>query len=375
MATNTRNLHNLDIRKPTVLVDERRVRKNIERIAEKARASGVLFRPHFKTHYSAGIGEIFKEYSVSTICASSVEMAGYFARYGWKDITIATPVNLRQLEEINDLAREIALGVIVDSVEVSQFLAKHSEAPLSVWIEIDVGYLRTGVWWEDVATISEIASVIKNSKSTRLKGILTHAGHSYHVQSKDEIPKIYRETSRKMSQVRVFLASRNLGDLLISVGDTPTCSLVEKFSGVDEIRPGNFVFYDLTQNGIGSCTVSDIAVAVACPVISRHPDRSELVLYGGAVHLSKDFLESHGHKMFGLIALPTEDGWTEPLDNAYVSRLSQEHGTVIADRELIEKTWPGDILMVIPVHSCLVSNLHRSFMTLDGRILPGPSPV
>jgi len=33
---------------------------------------------------------------------------------------------------------------------------------------------------------------------------------------------------------------------------------------VDEIRPGNFVFYDLMQYRIGSCSVGQIAVAMAC---------------------------------------------------------------------------------------------------------------
>jgi len=33
--------------------------------------------------------------------------------------------------------------------------------------------------------------------------------------------------------------------LLISYGDTPSCSIAENFDEVDEIRPGNFVFYDV----------------------------------------------------------------------------------------------------------------------------------
>ncbi|MBK8048603.1 MAG: hypothetical protein IPK16_16670 [Anaerolineales bacterium] len=56
------------------------------------------------------------------------------------------------------------------------------------------------------------------------------------------------------------------------------------------MRPGNFVFYDWTQVQVGSCGFDDVAVVAACPVVGKYPDRHEVVLYGGAVHLSKDFL-------------------------------------------------------------------------------------
>ena len=81
-------------------------------------------------------------------------------------------------------------------------------------------------------------------------------------------------------------------DLLISMGDTPGCSVAEDFTGIDEIRPGNFVFYDLTQNRVGSNSIEQIAVAMACPVVAIHKDRREIIVYGGGVHFSKDRLEN-----------------------------------------------------------------------------------
>jgi len=45
-----------DIVKPTLVLDEACARRNIARMAEKARRQGIRFRPHFKTHQSAGIG-------------------------------------------------------------------------------------------------------------------------------------------------------------------------------------------------------------------------------------------------------------------------------------------------------------------------------
>ncbi|MDQ1351629.1 MAG: hypothetical protein QG657_1934, partial [Acidobacteriota bacterium] len=71
-------------------MDKEKALKNIIRIKEKiARSPGVRFRPHFKTHQSAQIGQWFREMGVSAITVSSVDMALYFAQHGWTDITIA----------------------------------------------------------------------------------------------------------------------------------------------------------------------------------------------------------------------------------------------------------------------------------------------
>ena len=93
---------------------------------------------------------------------------------------------------------------------------------------------------------------------------------------------------------------------------------------VDEIRPGNFVFYDVMQLQIGACTEEEIGVAVACPIVAKHPERNQLVIYGGAVHHSKEFIEIDGVQLFGYIAPLTGDGWGPRLQHAYVAGLSQE---------------------------------------------------
>lgn len=120
--------------------------------------------------------------------------------------------------------------------------------------------------------------------------------------SKEEIKQRYHSSVQAMQRINEALEAAGLSKARISVGDTPGCSLVDDLSGVDEIRPGNFVFYDAMQWRLGSCAEEDIAVAVACPVVSRHPDRNELVVYGGAVHLSLSHLQDgHGAPVYGFL--------------------------------------------------------------------------
>ena len=139
----------LNIEKPTLLLDVKRTKANISKMADKATQSGVIFRPHFKTHQSAEIGRWFREARVDHITVSSMDMAWYFAESGWSDITVAFSVNPREIGRINHLASRIRLGLLVESAEMVQLLSKELKRPVDVWIKIDVGYRRTGLPWDE----------------------------------------------------------------------------------------------------------------------------------------------------------------------------------------------------------------------------------
>lgn len=360
----------ITVQKPTLLLDQERVLHNIKRMVERARGSGVRLRPHFKTHQSAEIGNWFRPFGVEAITVSSVSMARYFAKHGWQDITLAFPTNILEIEAINQLAAQIKLGLLVESVETVQFLAQHLTHPVNLWIKIDVGYGRTGVDWLNTDALDALTTAIGSAPHLSLRGILTHAGHTYKARSRSEIEVTYHDFVFKMKAAKARLEEVGAGQIEISIGDTPSCSIVNDLSDVDEIRPGNFVFYDVMQRQIGTCRETDIAVAVACPVVAKHPDQGKLVIYGGAVHLSKEALLMGEQQIFGYVALPTPQGWGSRLENAVVTNLSQEHGLISADEATLNQIQVGDIVMVLPVHSCLTANLMRKYHTLEGDIIP-----
>jgi len=354
------------ITKPTLLLDKQKTLRNIERMIAKAAHSGVRFRPHFKTHQSAEIGGWFRERGVDAITVSSVDMARYFADHGWQDITIAFPVNLRQLPEINQLAKQIKLNLLVASLEVAEQLGSGITSAVDVWLEIDVGYQRTGLHWQNYEEITAVARTITQAHNLHLAGLLTHAGHSYAARSAKDIHAVYETTLARLQAGQISL--RDMGiETAVSIGDTPSCSLIDTFEEVDEIRPGNFVFYDMMQAQIGACTLDDISVAVACPVIASYPQRGQIVVYGGAVHFSKErLLRNDGITSYGRLARLTQAGW-QPLPAAnYVTSLSQEHGIIQVEPYLLDRIKIGDLIVVLPIHSCLTANLLKRYLTLDG---------
>ena len=353
--------------RPTALIDKRRVLNNIARMTEKARKSGVRFRPHFKTHQSAEIGNWFRDFGTRCITVSSLEMAQYFAEHGWDDITVAFPVNLREINWIRELSERIRLHVLVLSHEAVTFLQNELTNPVDIWIKIDSGYRRTGLPWDNPEAIVRLAQQIQRHALTRLRGILTHNGSGYFADSRTAIRNVYADTVQRMQSVREALLAAGISECEISVGDTPCCSVVDEFFGVDEVRPGNFVFYDVMQLNLGACSEADIAMVVACPVVALHPERHRMVVYGGAIHLSKDHLMMDDQrKYFGLVAPLVSGGWGPALPGVQVIALSQEHGIIELSPEQLSQFRIGDLVAILPIHSCLAANLHKKYCTLDG---------
>ncbi|MEN8222753.1 MAG: alanine racemase [Acidobacteriota bacterium] len=359
----------MNIIEPTLILDTDKCLSNIRSILKKAEDSGVIFRPHFKTHNSLEIGKWFREEGVGKITVSSVRMAEYFAEGGWSDITIALTFNIHETGKVNELIRSgKRINLTIDSPETLKSLLNKLNYPAHFFLKIDTGYNRTGIMAENFEEISSILFMARGSK-LKFSGFLTHSGHSYRAGTKEEIIDIFNDTKKKMSGLKKRFVDE-YPDLLISVGDTPTISIVPELKGVDEIRPGNFVFYDLMQHALGSCTSDKIAVIMAAPVISRNEDRKEIVIYGGAVHLSKEFItDNSGERNYGHPVLLNSDGWGDMLPGSRITSMSQEHSVISADDVFFKSVSIGDMIGIVPVHSCLAANLAGHYRTVDGLII------
>ncbi|WP_420317181.1 alanine racemase [Ekhidna sp.] len=352
----------MEIKTPTLLVDKEKAIGNIQGMLDKAQKSNAQLRPHFKTHFSTEIGNWFRDLGIKKCTVSSVSMANYFANQGWDDITIAFPYNLLEHEEINRLANQVSLNVLIESIESLGHLKEHIKSEIGYFIKIDVGTHRTGI---DPRKEDLISDLVKGSNDIiRFKGYLSHAGHTYGCRDLDSIQWIFDGSVKVLSELKSKFGG------IISYGDTPTASLIDDFSFCDEMRPGNFVFYDWMQHQIGSCTTDQIAVCLACPIVAIHKDRNEIVVYGGAVHLSKEMvlekdIVGREHKCFGKMVRLTESGWqTKVFGN--VERLSQEHGIIKLSDEEIAHVKVGDTIGILPVHSCLTADLQGHYLSTTG---------
>ena len=126
-----------------------------------------------------------------------------------------------------------------------------------------------------------------DSSNLRFAGILTHAGHSYHYRSREERLTVARHERDVMRQLAVELRDSGIDVPTVSIGSTPTITVVDHLDGIDEARPGNYIFFDAFQASIGSCTLDDCALTVLAAVVHRDLNRNNIVIDAGAIALSR----------------------------------------------------------------------------------------
>jgi D-serine deaminase-like pyridoxal phosphate-dependent protein len=356
----------MNITVPTLLVDKDKCYANIKFMSDKAKKNNLIFRPHFKTHQSLEIANWYREFGIDKITVSSLRMAEYFAGDNWNDITVAFPVNVLEIERINTLAEKITLNLLITSYEAVNILNGKLKSKVNFFIKIDTGTHRTGIDAKNRNEINELLSESKKSDKLIFKGFLAHSGHTYKANSIEEVQNIHNEELKIMNELKTGYI-KDYPEIICSVGDTPACSLLDNFEGMDEIRPGNFVFYDLQQWQIGSCSIDKIAVAMACPVVSKNDERKEILIYGGGVHFSKEVSTlDDGTSYFGYVVKMNDNGWELPDKKSYIRALSQEHGIIKASDELFNKIKIGDVVGILPIHSCMTADCMKKMCTLRG---------
>ncbi|MEA2462754.1 MAG: hypothetical protein QOJ98_501 [Acidobacteriota bacterium] len=362
----------LNVSTPAFLVDRAMVARNCEAMRDKARTSGVAFRPHVKTHKTVEIGRMQHGGFPGPITVSTLAEAEAFAADGARDITYAVPIAPEKLHRVASLAARMErLSVLVDSDRalraIEEFAAGHG-VTFDVFLKVDCGYHRAGVDPGSPDSV-RLAMALARSEAVRFQGLLTHAGHSYHARDVEEIRRVAAEETACLSRFRALLSDEGLADTRRSVGSTPTLSVVERFSECDEVRPGNYVFYDAFQATIGSCRLEDVAVSVLTTVVGSYPERNTLIVDAGALALSKDTGPDHviPHFGYGLVC----DLDLHPLPMR-IEALSQEHGKIATESNVPV----GTRLRIIPNHSCLTAAMFDVYQIVDqGRVVDQWKPV
>jgi D-serine deaminase-like pyridoxal phosphate-dependent protein len=346
-----------DLLTPALLLDLDILERNLSRMQHKISALGPDLRPHIKTHKCVEIAKRQSQLGARGITVSTFYEAQEFAKAGFNDITWAFPIPLVYASRAVDLAKSVTLRVVVDSKEAIHHLeqsCKIAGGKIHVWLKVDCGYHRAGV---DPASpeAEELIRSLSESQYFLFDGILSHSGHAYSGTSRSQILAAANQERDVMVEFAVRMRIRGYEVSGVSIGSTPSMSVIENLDGVTEVRPGNYCFYDNTMVSLGVCGVQDCAVTLLASVISHQPRSLHFVVDAGALALSKDTGASHLHPEAGMGALFEGDEKRRLYPGVRLKTLSQEHGKAAADESsLIEgKFRVGDRIRILENHSCL----------------------
>ncbi len=337
-------IHELDT--PALLIDLDVMERNLAAMASYAREHHLRLRPHIKTHKTVALAERQISLGAAGLTVAKPGEAEVMIGARPPEMLVAYPVvgppKLRRLMEV---ARRTRLSVSVDSLEAAQALsdaAREAHAEVGILAEVDAGLARVGV-----APGQELRELIEGIK--KLPGVLWDGISFYpgHIKSLDAgglaaIDQLAQLTARLADEYQ---------PRILSGGSTPTGMHSHRMPGMNEIRPGTYIFNDKNSVRIGSCTWGDCAATVLVTVVST-AQPGQIIVDGGSKTFSSDRVVT-GEPGFGTVVGD---------DAAEIHKLMEEHGFVRTSR----RHSIGDRLRVIPNHVCVAINLHERIYGVRG---------
>lgn len=320
---------------PMPVIDEDRLAANILRAQSYLDDHGKAFRPHIKTHKIPAVAKQQLQAGAIGINCQKVSEAEVFADAGFDDILITYNIlgaaKLSRLKVLN--ARIGRLSVVADSAVTIAGLAAtfDPERPLAVLVECDTGGKRCGVQTPE-ATLA-LAEQIVAAPGLTFRGILTYPAPG----GATTVENFLRETM-------ALLAEKDMDCPVRSSGGSPDFYAAHLVPSATEHRAGTYVYNDRAMLRAGHCTAGDLAMHILATVVSR-PTADRAVLDCGSKALTSDLL---GFSDYGLL---------ESYEGAKITSLSEEHAVVDLSGCASGRPEVGDMVKVVPNHTCVVSNL------------------
>ncbi|MGA2136607.1 MAG: alanine racemase [Bryobacteraceae bacterium] len=344
-----------DLDTPALLVDLDRMEANLRRVADYTRAHGLRLRPHTKTHKSPRIGRRQLDLGAAGLTVAKVGEAEVMLDAAPPDLLVAFPVIGRpKLDRLMAVARRTRVTVSLDSLVAAQQLSEAAQAAgvrVGVLAEADVGLGRVGV--SPGAELLDLARGIARLPGLTLEGIAFYPGHI----------KDGSETGRQALAALGTLIGSILDELrraglearIVSGGSTPSLYHSHELPGLNEIRPGTYVFNDWNTVVSGAATLEECAATLLVTVVSTARP-GQIIVDGGSKTFSSDRPSGSGDVTFGHVL---------DAPGAAFHKMNEEHGYIDV-RNCDRRFSIGERLHIIPNHICVAVNLHERVYGIRG---------
>ncbi len=343
-----------DLDTPALLIDLDIMERNLCRAASYAREHGLRLRPHTKTHKIPALGRRQIELGAAGLTVAKVGEAEVMLRSGTPDLLVAYPIiGERKLKRLTDVARRTRVTVALDCVYAARSLsdaARSAGVEIGVLAEVDVGLGRVGVAPEEAA---RFAGELVRLPALRFEGIAFYPGH---IKTMDEAGLAAVERlSGLVTAMLEELRAAGIEARIVSGGSTPALFHSHLVAGLNEIRPGTYIFNDRNTVASGACTWDDCAASILTTVVST-AKKGQMIVDGGSKTFSSDRLPASAEVSFGRVVEAPE---------AVFTKMNEEHGYIeLGDAK--RGFAVGDRVRIIPNHVCTAMNLHETVYGIRG---------
>jgi D-serine deaminase-like pyridoxal phosphate-dependent protein len=347
-------MHVSELDTPALLIDLDIFERNLARVADYTRANGLRLRPHTKTHKIPAVGRRQLASGAVGLTVAKVGEAEVMAQSGTPDLLVAYPViGSAKLDRLAAVARQTRVTVALDSAIAARQLsdaACRAEVNFGVLAEVDVGLGRIGVRPGD--ELLALARSIGQMPRLTFDGITFYPGHIKH-PGEEAQQQALRDLGAVVQSMLEDFRRAGIETRVVSGGSTPTLFRSHEIAGLNEVRPGTYVYNDVNTVESGVCAWEDCAVSIVTTVIST-ARKGHMIVDGGSKTFSSDRIGS-----------PPTFGRIVEAPECVLHNLNEEHGFVdtrAASREFSV----GDRVRVIPIHVCVAVNLHEQVYGVRG---------
>jgi D-serine deaminase-like pyridoxal phosphate-dependent protein len=339
--------HVADLETPAILIDLEVMERNLKRVADYTREHGLRLRPHTKTHKIPALGRRQVEGGAAGLTVAKVSEAEVMLGSGTPDLLIAYPVIGRpKLERLMEVAAHTRVTVALDSEAAARQLsdaARAAQREIGVLAEMDAGLGRVGV--APGQELVDLARAIDRMPGLHLEGIAFYPG--YIKMLDEEGLRAIGELGELIRSVTGDLQRAGLTISIVSGGSTPSLFESHTIAGLNEIRPGTYIFNDRNTMLMGACWLEDCAASILTTVVST-AKHGQMIIDGGSKTFSSD----------RPVTAEVSFGHVVEAPEAVFTKMNEEHGYV--DVRAAKRDFAiGDRVRVIPNHICVAMNLHE----------------
>lgn len=338
------NINDLDT--PALVVDLDVMERNLRRMADYTKAHSLRLRPHTKTHKIPALGAKQLALGAVGLTVAKVSEAEVMLASGAEDLLIAYPIfGAEKMRRLVEVAKKVNVTVSVDSLETARPIAEAAKAAgiqIGVLAEVDAGLHRVGAQPE---VFLDLLRGIAGLDGIELRGMAFYPGHI-----KNQDGAALSALSQLIQGLVAEASAAGFALPVVSGGSTPTEWHSHEVAGMNEVRPGTYIFNDRNTVLSGACGLEDCAVTILTTVVSTAVP-GQFVIDGGSKTFSSDRAAAEGFGMF----LDAPD--------ALFEKMNEEHGYV---KHAGHQRSVGERVRVLPNHVCVAVNLHERIYGVRG---------
>ena len=330
-----------DLETPSVLIDMDIMEGNIAAMQKRCDDLGIQFRPHIKTHKIPDIARRQIQAGAVGIACQKVSEAEVFADAGFDDIQI--PYNIlgeRKTRRLAALAKRADVTVTVDSRAVVDGIAaaaQQADVTVNMMVELVALNQRTGTTAEHAF---ELARRISETDGLHFSGVMIYPSDA--------------AIRPRLQKALSLLEDARIKVETVSGGGSGAILESHLLPELTEMRVGTYVFWDWGSVEKGMTTFDRCAMRIRASVVSAH-EPSRVILDSGSKTVNAETVN-------GLL------GYVVEYPDARFHQANEEHGFLdFTDCAAMPKV--GDIVHIIPVHTCVVTNLHNQLYGVRGEAI------